>query len=89
MYLYYCIHTKEVHFTWKTKMIEKCIEQTSMFLKSYEGNYEGIIEYGDEVMRVNTGIGVLRIEGKELFLKQLTSECIVVTGKIKGIIFLT
>lgn len=52
-------------------------------------NYKGIIEYGDEVMRVNTGIGVLKIEGKELLLKQLTSECIVVTGKIKGILFLT
>ena len=23
-------------------------------------NYKGIIEYGDEVMRVNTGIGVLK-----------------------------
>lgn len=52
-------------------------------------NYKGIIEYGDEVMRVNTAIGVLRIEGKGLLLKQLTSECIVVTGTIKGVLFLT
>ncbi|NDO47399.1 sporulation protein YqfC [Clostridium sp. ASF356] len=52
-------------------------------------NYKGIVEYGDEVMRVNTAIGVLRIEGKGLLLKQLTSECIVVTGTIKGVLFLT
>lgn len=52
-------------------------------------NYKGIIEYGDEIMRVGTASGVLRIEGKELLLKQLTSECIVVTGNIKGISFLT
>ena len=52
-------------------------------------NYKGIIEYGDEIMRVGTASGVLRIEGKELLLKQLTSECIVVTGSIKGISFLT
>ena len=52
-------------------------------------NYKGIIEYGDEVMRVGTASGVLRIEGKELLLKQLTSECIVVTGTIQGISFLT
>ena len=52
-------------------------------------NYKGIIEYGDEIMRVGTASGVLRIEWKELLLKQLTSECIVVTGSIKGISFLT
>ena len=52
-------------------------------------NYKGIVEYGDEVMRVNTAIGVLRIEGKGLLLRQLTSECIVVTGTIKGVLFLT
>lgn len=52
-------------------------------------NYKGIIEYGDEVMRVSTAAGVLRIEGKGLLLKQLTSECIVVIGNIKGIMFLT
>lgn len=52
-------------------------------------NYKGIIEYGDEIMRVSTAVGVLKIEGKELLLKQLTSECIVVIGSIKGISFLT
>lgn len=52
-------------------------------------NYKGIVEYGEEAMRVSTAAGVLRIEGKELMLKQLTSECIVVTGMIKGISFLT
>lgn len=42
MYLYYCIHTKDIYFTWKTEIIEKCIEETNMFLKTCKGNYEGI-----------------------------------------------
>ncbi len=42
MYLYYCIHTKDICLNWETEIIEKCIEETNMFLKTYEGNYEGI-----------------------------------------------
>ncbi|NLK37856.1 MAG: sporulation protein YqfC [Epulopiscium sp.] len=50
-------------------------------------NYKGIMEYGEEVIRVNTAAGVLRVEGKCLLLKQLTSECIVITGGIRGVQF--
>ena len=42
MYLYYCILTNDICLNWETEIIEKCIEKTNMFLKSYEGNYEGI-----------------------------------------------
>ena len=42
MYLYYCIHTKNINVTWETKVIEKCIDETNMFFKESEGNYKGI-----------------------------------------------
>ena len=42
MYLYYWIHTIDICLKWETEIIEKCIEKTNMFLKTYEGNYEGI-----------------------------------------------
>ena len=52
-------------------------------------NYKGIVEYSDEIIRVSTAVGVLRVGGKGLLLKQLTSECIVITGSIQNITFLT
>lgn len=51
-------------------------------------NYKGIMEYGDEVIRVNTASGIIRMTGKELLLKQLTAECVIVSGKLEHIEFL-
>jgi len=45
-------------------------------------NYKGIIEYSLECIRLNTSCGVLKLEGKNLVLKQITSENIVVNGVI-------
>ena len=45
-------------------------------------NYKGIIEYGDKTVRINTGAGILKIEGDKLLLKNITSESINVTGVI-------
>ena len=52
-------------------------------------NYKGILEYSEETVRIGTAAGVLRIAGRELCLKQLSAECMVVTGKIEEIRFLT
>ena len=52
-------------------------------------NYKGILEYSEETVRIGTAAGVLRITGRELCLKQLSAECMVVTGKIEEIRFLT
>lgn len=52
-------------------------------------NYKGILEYGEEIVRVGTAAGVLRLTGKGLCLKQLSAECMVVTGKIDELCFLT
>lgn len=48
-------------------------------------NYKGIIEYDDKRIRINTGIGVLRITGSGLCIKEITSEDIIICGEILGI----
>ena len=52
-------------------------------------NYKGILEYGEETVRIGTAVGVLRLRGRGLCLKQLSAECMVVTGQIEGLEFLT
>ena len=52
-------------------------------------NYKGILEYSEETVRIGTAAGVLRLEGSGLCLKQLSAECIVVTGRIENLSFLT
>ena len=51
-------------------------------------NYRGILEYSEEVVRIGTAAGVLRLQGKDLCLKQLSAECMVVTGKVESLTFL-
>ena len=51
-------------------------------------NYRGILEYSEEIVRIGTAAGVLRLQGKGLCLKQLSAECMVVTGKIDELRFL-
>lgn len=52
-------------------------------------NYKGILEYSEEMLRIGTAAGVLRLTGKGLCLKQLSAECLIVTGKIENLTFLT
>ncbi len=51
-------------------------------------NYKGIIEYGDCRIRVNTCTGMIRITGDKLVIKEITSEDILVSGKISSLEFL-
>lgn len=51
-------------------------------------NYKGILEYGDEMLRVGTAAGIVRLSGKGLGLKQMTADCLVVTGQIEKLEFL-
>ena len=50
-------------------------------------NFKGILEYSEERVRVNTSAGIVRVEGKKLRLKQITSDNIVVAGAIDKIDF--
>lgn len=45
-------------------------------------NYKGVIEYNLERVRINTSCGVIKIQGKKLLLKQITTENISVAGVI-------
>ena len=51
-------------------------------------NYKGILEYSEETVRIGTAAGVQRLEGQGLCLKQLSAECMVVTGRVEKMEFL-
>ncbi|MCL2571511.1 MAG: sporulation protein YqfC [Defluviitaleaceae bacterium] len=50
-------------------------------------NYKNLIEFTDTKIRILTKAGVLTIEGQKLILKQVTSEHVLITGTIKGILW--
>ena len=50
-------------------------------------NFKSIQEYTQETVQVLTKHGVLRLEGKNLLLKQITAECVTVTGRIADVRF--
>lgn len=50
-------------------------------------NYKGIIEYEDYKIRVNTQVGIVKIEGINLNISEITSEDVLVTGRIRTIEF--
>lgn len=52
-------------------------------------NYKGILEYQDFYIRISTYIGILNINGYELYLEEMTSDDLLVTGKIESIDFET
>ncbi|NLC87915.1 MAG: sporulation protein YqfC [Clostridiaceae bacterium] len=48
-------------------------------------NYKGILEYQDFYIRISTHIGIININGYELDLNEMTTDDILVTGKIETI----
>ena len=50
-------------------------------------NYRGILEYQDYFVRVNTYIGIVNINGFGLNLEEMTTDDLLVTGKIDSIDF--
>jgi len=48
-------------------------------------NYKNLVEFTESKIRILTNPGMLTIEGKNLVLKQVTSEHVLITGKIKAI----
>lgn len=50
-------------------------------------NYKGILEYQNFYIRLNTYIGILNINGKDLYLQEMTTDDLMVTGKIESIDF--
>ena len=50
-------------------------------------NYRGILEYQDYFVSVNTHIGILNINGFNLNLEEMTTDDLLITGKIESIDF--
>lgn len=48
-------------------------------------NHKGLIEYTQDILRINTTLGILRINGKNLYIEKITKEYIQAAGVIKGI----
>ncbi len=52
-------------------------------------NYKGIIEYTEIEIKLNTKIGIVKICGKNLNLKQISSDSITIDGYIDKFEYLT
>ena len=52
-------------------------------------NYKGILEYQDLYIRISTHIGILNINGYDLYLEEMTTDDLLVTGKIESLDFET
>ncbi|MFR2534108.1 MAG: YabP/YqfC family sporulation protein [Clostridia bacterium] len=50
-------------------------------------NYKGILEYQEFYIRISTHIGIVNINGFNLKLEEMTTDDIMVTGKIESIDF--
>ena len=50
-------------------------------------NHKGILEYQDYFIRLNTYIGIININGFNLKLEEMTTDDIMVTGRIDSVDF--
>lgn len=48
-------------------------------------NHKGILEYNEDQIRVNTGSGILTINGSKLNIKAIIQEEITITGEIYSV----
>lgn len=51
-------------------------------------NYKGILLYDKDVIRVNTTAGIIKVNGIDIFIKEITSENIMIYGNIQSLEFL-
>ena len=51
-------------------------------------NYKGIIEYDENIIRINTDIGMIKISGTGLEIKNITVEDVLIGGEITSFEFL-
>ena len=56
-------------------------------LQVYIENHKGIIEYSKTQIRINTKKGVVKISGKEMYIRTIVTEEIIVIGEIENIEF--
>lgn len=51
-------------------------------------NFKNIIEYSEDKIRLNTNCGIFKIEGENLAFKEISSEKILIIGKLHKLEFL-
>ncbi|QCX32408.1 sporulation protein YqfC [Caloramator sp. E03] len=51
-------------------------------------NHKGVIEYSKNILRINSHIGIIKIYGKELEVKEINQEFITVIGNIEIVEFI-
>ena len=56
-------------------------------LQLYIENHKGIVEYGSLRIRINTNAGILRILGKNMVIKTIVTEDIIIVREIESIEF--
>ena len=57
------------------------------FEQLYIENHKGILEYQDYFIRLNTYIGIININGFNLKLDEMTTDDLLITGKIDSVDF--
>ena len=50
-------------------------------------NYKSLLEFTDKKIRIHTRDCIMTIEGERLKLRQITTENVLVSGKITGILY--
>jgi len=50
-------------------------------------NYKSIISYENDVVKLNTSVGTLSLFGVDLMIKEITTEDIIVIGKVDKVEF--
>ncbi len=50
-------------------------------------NHRGVIEYTPQRIRLNSTIGVIRVEGQDMDLKNIAVDDVMITGLIKHVEF--
>lgn len=48
-------------------------------------NHKGIIEYSESKIRINSKIGIIVITGKNLFIRNIIKEEVVLEGKLESV----
>lgn len=48
-------------------------------------NFKGIMDFSEGVVKINTSNGVIRISGNGITIREITSEAIIIGGKISNI----
>jgi len=51
-------------------------------------NYKSVMEYSEEIVRINTSCGVLKVEGRKLVLRHMTSEVVTISGTLTDFQFI-